>query len=63
MALGPRVAPFLDDPLPGRPPHELVDVFGLAIDSGAAVSAIEIGRTRDLTSSVDLVRENFAYLA
>src|SRR5215218_3401515 len=61
MALGPRVAPFLD-PLPGRPPHELVDVFGLAIDSGAAVSAIEIGRTRDLTSPVDLVRENVAYL-
>ena len=61
LALGPRVAAFLD-PLPGRAPHELVDVFGLAIDDGAAVSAIEIGRTRDLTSPVDLVRENFAYL-
>jgi NDP-sugar pyrophosphorylase family protein len=61
FALGPSVASFLD-PLPGRPPHELVDVFGLAIDAGATVSAIEIGRTRDLTSPVDLVRENVAYL-
>ena len=61
FALGPRVAGFLE-PLPGRPPHELVDVFGLAIDAGAAVSAIQIGRTRDLTSPVDLVRENVAYL-
>jgi len=61
FALGPRVAASLD-PLPGRPPHELVDVFGLAIDAGATVSAIEIGRTRDLTSPVDLVRENVAYL-
>jgi len=62
FAVGPRVAAFLD-PLPGKAPYELVDVFGLAIDAGATVSAIEIGRTRDLTSPVDLVRENFAYLA
>jgi NDP-sugar pyrophosphorylase family protein len=61
FALGPRVAAFLE-PLPGRPPHELVDVFQPAIDAGASVSAIEIGRTRDLTSPVDLVRENVAYL-
>jgi NDP-sugar pyrophosphorylase family protein len=61
FALGPRVAAFLA-PLPGRPPHELVDVFQPAIDAGASVSAIEIGRTRDLTSPVDLVRENVAYL-
>ena len=62
FALGPRVAPFLD-PLPGNPPYELVDVFGLAIDNGVTVSAIEIGRTRDITRPVDLVRENFVYLA
>jgi choline kinase len=49
-------------PLPGRPPYELGDVFQLAIDAGVAVSAIQIGRTRDLTSPVDLVRENFPYL-
>jgi bifunctional UDP-N-acetylglucosamine pyrophosphorylase/glucosamine-1-phosphate N-acetyltransferase len=49
-------------PLPGRPPHELGDVFQLAIDAGASVSAIQVGRTRDLTSPVDLVRENFPYL-
>ena len=61
FALGPRVAAFLE-PLPGRPPHELVDVFQPAIDAGATVSGIEIGRTRDLTSPVDLVRENVAYL-
>ena len=61
LALGPRVARFLL-PLPGRPPHELIDVFRLAIDDGAVVSAIQVGRTRDITSPVDLVRENFPYL-
>jgi NDP-sugar pyrophosphorylase family protein len=50
------------DPRPGRPPYELQDVFRLAVDAGAKVSAIQVGRTRDLTSSVDLVRENFGYL-
>jgi dTDP-glucose pyrophosphorylase len=49
-------------PLPGSPPHELGDVFQLAIDAGVEVSAIQVGRTRDLTSPVDLVRENFPYL-
>jgi hypothetical protein len=49
-------------PLPGKPPYELGDVFQLAIDAGARVSAIQVGRTRDLTSPVDLVRENFPYL-
>jgi CTP:molybdopterin cytidylyltransferase MocA len=49
-------------PLPGNPPYELGDVFQLAIDAGARVSAIQVGRTRDLTSPVDLVRENFPYL-
>ncbi|MGZ4291251.1 MAG: NTP transferase domain-containing protein [Gaiellaceae bacterium] len=50
------------DPLPGEPPHELLEVFRLAVDAGATVSAIQIGRIRDLTSPVDLVRENFVYL-
>lgn len=49
-------------PLPGSPPYELGDAFQLAIDGGATVSAIQVGRTRDLTSPVDLVRENFPYL-
>ena len=30
--------------------------------AGAQVSAIQVGRTRDLTSPADLVRENFPYL-
>jgi NDP-sugar pyrophosphorylase family protein len=62
LALGPRVAAFLD-PLPGKPPYELADVFHLAIDAGVPVSAIQIGHTRDITSPVDLVVENFPYLA
>jgi UDP-N-acetylglucosamine diphosphorylase / glucose-1-phosphate thymidylyltransferase / UDP-N-acetylgalactosamine diphosphorylase / glucosamine-1-phosphate N-acetyltransferase / galactosamine-1-phosphate N-acetyltransferase len=49
-------------PLPGKAPHELGDVFQLAIDAGVEVSAIQVGHTRDLTSPVDLVRENFSYL-
>ena len=56
-----RVHGFLD-PLPGNPPYELQHVFRLAEDAGTRVSAIQVGRTRDLTSPVDLVRENFPYL-
>lgn len=59
--VGERVASFLD-PLPGNAPHELADVFRNASDAGATVSAIQVGRTRDLTSPVDLVRENFPFL-
>jgi CTP:molybdopterin cytidylyltransferase MocA len=59
--VGERVHRFLD-PLPGKPPYELQDVFAKAVDDGAEVSAIQVGRTRDLTSPVDLVRRNFAYL-
>ncbi len=59
--LGERVARFLD-PLPGQAPYELQDVFRLAIDDGARVSAIQVGRTRDLTTPADLVRENVPYL-
>ena len=59
--LGARVASHLD-PLPGAPPYELAHVFRDAVAGGAEVSAIQVGRTRDLTSPVDLVRENFPYL-
>jgi NDP-sugar pyrophosphorylase family protein len=46
-----------------RPPWELGNAFQRAIDEGAAVAAIEIGATRDLTHPADLVTENFPYLA
>ena len=45
-----------------RPPHELANAFQSAIDAFATVIAVEIGKTRDLTHPVDLVRENFPYL-
>ena len=59
--VGERVHRFLE-PLPGTPPYELQQVFAIAIDAGARVSAIQVGRTRDLTEPVDLMRENFPYL-
>jgi mannose-1-phosphate guanylyltransferase len=59
--LGDAVAGFLHAELAG-PPYEVAEVFQRAIDAGARVSAIQVGRTRDLTSPVDLVRENFPYL-
>jgi CTP:molybdopterin cytidylyltransferase MocA len=59
--LGERVARFLD-PLPGKAPFELAHVFRDAVAAGAQVSAIQIGRTRDLTSAVDLVQLNVPYL-
>jgi CTP:molybdopterin cytidylyltransferase MocA len=59
--VGSRIHDQLE-PLPGNPPYELLDVFKRADDAGARVSAIQVGRTRGLTSPVDLVRENFTYL-
>ena len=59
--VGEAVHRFLD-PLPGKAPFELQHVFRNAIDAGARVSAIQVGRTRDLTDPVDLVRQNFPYL-
>jgi CTP:molybdopterin cytidylyltransferase MocA len=59
--IGERVHRFLD-PLPGKAPYELQDVFRNATDAGAEVSAIQVGRTRDLTEPADLVRQNFPYL-
>ncbi len=47
---------------PYERPYDSGQAFQLAIDAGASVPAIEIGRTRDLTYPVDLVRENFPYL-
>ena len=47
--------------LPG-PPFELAVAFQRAIDAGKPISAIEIGRTRHLTTPADVVRENFPYL-
>ena len=59
-AFGPELVPYLDG-LPG-PPWELKDVFQRAIDDGHAIASIELGKTRDLTDPLDLVRENFPYL-
>ena len=59
--VGVKVHRFLE-PLPGKAPYELQDVFRNAADAGAKVSAIQVGRTRDLTDPTDLVRENFPYL-
>ena len=47
---------------PYEPPYEVAAAFQLAIDAGEEVRAVEIGKTRDLTRPVDLVRENFPYV-
>ena len=44
------------------PPYELAEAYQRAIDEGHEVAAIEVGRTRDLTDPLDLVKENFPYL-
>jgi NDP-sugar pyrophosphorylase family protein len=59
--LGPDLVAFLDDL--GGPPYELAEAFANAIAAGNAVAGIEIGKTRDLTGPVDLIVENFPYLA
>jgi dTDP-glucose pyrophosphorylase len=58
--VGTAVAELLPE-VPG-PPHELKDALQGAVDSGARIAGIEIGRTRDLTHPLDLVVENFPYL-
>jgi NDP-sugar pyrophosphorylase family protein len=45
-----------------RPPYELENAYQSAIDAGEPVTAIEIGKTRNLTDPLDLVEENFPYL-
>ena len=59
-AFGPELEPFLEG-LSG-PPFELADAFERAVEEGFEIAGIEIGKTRDLTHPVDLVRENFPYL-
>jgi NDP-sugar pyrophosphorylase family protein len=44
------------------PPHELANAFGAALEAGATIAGIEIGKTRDLTDPLDLVKENFSYI-
>jgi hypothetical protein len=48
---------------PFKPPYELTAAFQLAIDAGERILAVEIDPTRDLTDPLDLVEENFPYLA
>jgi glucose-1-phosphate thymidylyltransferase len=59
--LGAAVARELEE-LTG-PPYELTEAYRRAIDAGAVVTAVEVGPTRDLTRPLDLIRENFTYLA
>ena len=58
--IGPELVPYLAGL--GGPPFELSDAFVHAIADGLAIAGYEVGKTRDLTYPVDLVRENFPYL-
>jgi CTP:molybdopterin cytidylyltransferase MocA len=44
-------------------PWELGNAFQAAIGAGEQIAAVEIGRTRDLTTPLDVLEENFAYLS
>jgi dTDP-glucose pyrophosphorylase len=59
--VGPRLVAAIEGKLPG-PPYGLADAYQRAIDAGLPIRAVEIGKTRDLTHPVDLVKENFPYL-
>ena len=59
--LGAPLAPYLA--AVSGPPYELAEAYRHALVDGMELVAIEVGRTRDLTDPLDLVRENFAYLA
>lgn len=61
-AVGSAVAPFVAA-LPGKAPFELAAAFQAAIDAGEPVAGIEIGPTRDLTTPVDVLEQNFPYLS
>jgi glucose-1-phosphate thymidylyltransferase len=65
LAIGEPVAARLEEVCapPFRPPYEITDAFQRAIDAGERVLAVEIEPTRDLTDPLDLVEENFPYLA
>jgi len=54
--LTPDVTGLFDD-LSG-PPFELLE----AVQQAGEVARVEIGKTRDVTGPLDLVRENFSYL-
>jgi dTDP-glucose pyrophosphorylase len=58
--VGPAVGGQLRG-VPG-PPYELAEAFQRAIDAGARVAGVEIGKTRDVTFPLDLVVENHPYL-
>ncbi|HWH04989.1 MAG TPA: sugar phosphate nucleotidyltransferase, partial [Gaiellaceae bacterium] len=45
-----------------EPPYGLAGAFQRGIDAGEPVAGIPVGPTRDLTSPVDLLVENFPYL-
>ena len=60
-AVGERIAAYVEA-RPGSAPWELATAFQQAIDAGERIAGIEIGPTRGLTTSVDLIRENFPYL-
>jgi NDP-sugar pyrophosphorylase family protein len=65
LVLGRPVAARLEEVCapPFKPPYELTAAFQLAVDAGEPILAVEIDPTRDLTDPLDLVRENFSYLA
>ena len=46
----------------GGPPYELSEAFQRLVDAGKTVHGVEIGPTRDLTSPLDCLEENFPYL-
>jgi NDP-sugar pyrophosphorylase family protein len=60
-ALGDALVRYLEGL--GGPPYELAEAYQRAIHAGHEVSAFEVGRTRDLTDPLDLVKENFSYLS
>lgn len=58
-AFGPELVPCLEGL--GGPPYELYRAFDRGIGEGLAIAGVEVGKTRDLTRPVDVVRENFPY--
>ena len=65
LAIGEAVAARLNEVCapPFRPPYELTDAFQRAIDAGELIPAVQIQPTRDLTHPLDLIVNNFPYLA
>jgi glucose-1-phosphate thymidylyltransferase len=65
LVIGDPVAARLDEVCspPYRPPYELTEAFQKAIDAGERIVAVQIEPTRDLTDPLDLIGENFPYLA